>query len=76
MYMENATTAMIEGRDKVVLKLTSGKELVLTNVLHVPAITKNLISGPTLSNKGFKMVFESDKVVVTKGGVYIGKGLP
>ena len=51
-----------------------GKDLVLKNVLHVPAITKNLISGPTLSNKGFEMVFESDKFVITKGGVYVGKG--
>ncbi|KAI3771505.1 hypothetical protein L6452_02670 [Arctium lappa] len=74
MYMGNATTAKVEGRGRVNLKLTSGKELVLTNVLHVPAITKNLISGSTLSNKGFKIVFESDKFVITKGGVYVGKG--
>ncbi|KAI3746840.1 hypothetical protein L6452_09282 [Arctium lappa] len=74
MYMRNATTTKVEGRGKVNLKLTSGNELVLTNVLHVPAITNNLISGPTLRNKGFKIVFESDKVVITKGGVYVGKG--
>ncbi|GJT28692.1 retrovirus-related pol polyprotein from transposon TNT 1-94 [Tanacetum coccineum] len=54
--------------------LTSGKDLVLSNVLHVPNITKNLISGPILSNKGFKLVIESDKLVITKGGVYVGKG--
>ncbi|GJT19305.1 retrovirus-related pol polyprotein from transposon TNT 1-94 [Tanacetum coccineum] len=29
---------------------------------------------PILSNKGFKLVFESDKFVITKGGVYVGKG--
>ena len=50
------------------------KELVLSDVLHVPEVTKNLISGPVLSNKGFKLVFESDKFVLTKGGVYVGKG--
>ncbi|KAJ9556753.1 hypothetical protein OSB04_011367 [Centaurea solstitialis] len=58
----------------VTLKLTSGKELVLSNVFHVPEISKNLISGPVLSNKGFKVVIESDKFVITKGGVYVGKG--
>lgn len=58
----------------MVLKLTSGKELALTNVLHVPQIRKNLISGSLLSNKGFKIVFESDKVVLTKGEMYVGKG--
>lgn len=74
LYMGNASTATIEGKGKVILKLTSGKELALTNVLHVPEIRKNLISGSLLSNKGFKIVFESDKVVLTKGRMYVGKG--
>ncbi|GJX33215.1 retrovirus-related pol polyprotein from transposon TNT 1-94 [Tanacetum coccineum] len=74
MFMGNGTSSKIEGKGKVILKLTSGKDLVLSNVLHVPNITKNLISGPILSNKGFKLVIESDKFVITKGGVYVGKG--
>ncbi|GJX96524.1 retrovirus-related pol polyprotein from transposon TNT 1-94 [Tanacetum coccineum] len=74
MFMGNETSSKIEGKGKVILKLTSGKDLVLSNVLHVPNITKNLISGPILSNKGFKLVIESDKLVITKGGVYVGKG--
>nr|GEY75920.1 hypothetical protein [Tanacetum cinerariifolium] len=61
-------------KGKVILRLTSGKDFVLSNVLHVPNITKNLISGLILSNKGFKLVIESDKFVITKGGVYVGKG--
>ena len=32
------------------------------------------MSGSLLSNKGFRLVFESDKFVLTKSGVYIGKG--
>ena len=43
-------------------------------VLHVPDIRKNLISGSILSKKGFRMVFESDKFALTKGGMYVGKG--
>nr|GFA55365.1 putative disease resistance protein At3g14460 [Tanacetum cinerariifolium] len=74
MFMGNGTGSKIEGKGKVILKLTSGKDLVLSNVLHVPNITKNLIYGPILSNKGFKLVFESDKFVITKGGAYVGKG--
>ncbi|KAJ9567517.1 hypothetical protein OSB04_003483 [Centaurea solstitialis] len=74
MFMGNATTSKVEGKGSVTLKLTSGKELVLSNVFHVPEISKNLISGPVLSNKGFKVVIESDKFVITKGGVYVGKG--
>ncbi|GJZ23366.1 pol polyprotein [Tanacetum coccineum] len=74
MFMGNGTASKIEGKGKVVLKLTSGNDLVLSNVLHVRNITNNLISSPILSNKGFKIVFESDKFVITKGGVYVGKG--
>ncbi|GJY24987.1 hypothetical protein Tco_0399713 [Tanacetum coccineum] len=74
MFMGNGTASKIEGKWKVIVKLTSGKDLVLSNVLHVPNITKNMISGPTLSNKEFKVVFELNKFVITKGGVYVGKG--
>ncbi|GKD55435.1 hypothetical protein Tco_1288822, partial [Tanacetum coccineum] len=72
--MGNRTASNIEGKGKIILKLTSEKDLILSNVLHVPNITKNMISDPILSNKGFKLVFESDNFVVTKGGVYVGKG--
>ena len=42
--------------------------------LHVPEIRKNLVSGPILSKKGFKLVFESDRFILTKAGMYVGKG--
>nr|GEX58114.1 putative disease resistance protein At3g14460 [Tanacetum cinerariifolium] len=64
----------IEGKGNVIIKPTSGNDLVLSNVLDVSNITKNLIYGPILSNKRFKLVIESDKLVITKGGVYAGKG--
>ena len=57
----------------MVLKMTYGKELVLTDVLHVPDIRKNLVSGSMLSKNGFKLVFESDKFVLMKNGMYVGK---
>lgn len=53
--------------------MTSGKELTLNNVLHVPDIRKNLVSGSLLSKAGFKLVFESDKFILTKKW-YVGKG--
>ena len=74
LYMGNATDVTVAGKGKVILKFTSGKELALMDVLHVPEITKNLIFGHVLSKKGFKLVFESDKFVLTKGGTFVGKG--
>ncbi|KAL5563884.1 hypothetical protein UlMin_033631 [Ulmus minor] len=74
LYMGNSATSEIEGQGKVVLKMTSGKELTLNNVLYVLEIRKKLVSGLLLSKHGFHMVFESDKVVLTKSGMYVGKG--
>jgi len=46
----------------------------LKNVQHVPIINKNLVSGPLLCKDGFKVVLESNKLVVSKHGQVIGKG--
>ncbi|XP_062118580.1 large ribosomal subunit protein eL21x/eL21w-like [Humulus lupulus] len=54
--------------------MTSGKELTLNNVLYVPEIRKNLVSGSLLNKHGFCIVFESEKVVMTKSGMYVGRG--
>ncbi|KAL0431577.1 UNVERIFIED_CONTAM: Retrovirus-related Pol polyprotein from transposon TNT 1-94 [Sesamum radiatum] len=45
LFMGNSATSNIVGLGKVVLKMTSGKELTLIDVLHVPDIRKNLVSG-------------------------------
>ena len=74
LFMGNSSTSKVEGKGKVILKMTSGKELTLNDVLHVLEIRKNLVSGSLLSKKGFRLVFESDKFVLTKSGIYVGKG--
>ncbi|CAL2245916.1 unnamed protein product [Prunus armeniaca] len=74
LYMGNSSASTVMGKGKVFLKFTSGKELTFLDVLHVPEIRENLVSSPILSNKGFKLVFESNKFVLTKGGMFIGKG--
>ena len=74
LFMGNSSTSKVEGKGKVILKMTSGKELALNDVLHVPEIRKNLVSGLLLSKKGFRLVFESDKFVLSKSGIYAGKG--
>ncbi|KAL0550096.1 hypothetical protein IC582_014594 [Cucumis melo] len=74
LFMGNSSTSKVEGQGKVILKMTSGKELTLNNVLHVPDVLKNLVSGSLLSKNGFKLVFVSDKFVLFKNKMYIGKG--
>ena len=58
----------------MILKMTSGHEVTLTNVKHVPDMRKNLVSGTLLSKNGFATNFEADKLVIRKNGMYLGRG--
>jgi hypothetical protein len=62
------------GASTVNPKLTSGKTLRMRNVQQVPTIKKNLVSGSLLCRDGFKLVFESNKCVLSKYGYFVGKG--
>ncbi|KAL8132571.1 hypothetical protein AgCh_008162 [Apium graveolens] len=48
--------------------------LTLKNVLYVPDIRKNLVSGSLLNKHGFRIIIESDKVILSKSGMFVGKG--
>ncbi|GJT78342.1 pol polyprotein [Tanacetum coccineum] len=74
LYMGNSAIADIKGEGDVILKMTSEKELKLTNVLYVLEIRKNLVSGWLLNKFGFRLVFKSDKFVLSKNQMYVGKG--
>jgi hypothetical protein len=74
MLMGNNSRASIQGVGTVNLKFTSEKTVQLKNVQHVSSINKNLVSGSLLCRDGFKLVFESNKVVISKYGQFVGKG--
>jgi len=44
-YVENFMTVRVMGKGKILLKFTSGKLLSLSNVLYVPSLPTNLVSG-------------------------------
>ena len=73
LYMGNVSSSMVEDKGAVVLNLTLGKKLTSMDALFVPKIRKNLVFSSFLSKKGFKLVFESDKLVLTKSGTFVGK---
>ncbi|PWA42899.1 Copia-like retrotransposon [Artemisia annua] len=74
VVMANSDRADVCGFGTVKLKFTSGKVVTLQNVYHVPSIPKCLISVSKLDEHGFKITFESRKVVISKHGVFVGKG--
>ena len=74
VYLGDSNTTQVLGKDKIMLKLTSGKTLALSDVLHVPNIRVNLVSVALLGKVGVKVSFESDRIVMTKNNVFVGKG--
>lgn len=74
LYMNNSAISKFEGWEKVILKMILGKELSLTDVLNVPDVQKNLVFKFVLSKKGSILVFEFNKFVLTKNGMYVGEG--
>ena len=40
----------------------------------VPSIKKDLVSGSQLCRDGYKLVFESNKCILSKYGTFVGKG--
>jgi hypothetical protein len=72
--MGNGSHVRVLGISMINLKLTSGKTIRLKNVQHIPTIKKNLVSGSLLCRDGFKLVFESNKYVLSKYGNFVGKG--
>ena len=72
--MGNRSHPRVLGIGTVNLKFTSGKIVQLKNMQHVPTINKNLVSVSLLCKDGFKVVLESNRLVVLKYGQFIGKG--
>ena len=74
VLMRNGSHVSIFGVGTVDLRLTSGKIVHLKNTQHAPTINKNLVSGSLLYRDGYKLVFESNKIVLSKFGNFVGKG--
>ncbi|GJT78812.1 zinc finger, CCHC-type containing protein [Tanacetum coccineum] len=74
LYMGDEHFAPVHGKGSVALEFSSGKTVTLFNVLYVPKLRKNLVSGPVLNKCGYKQVYESDKYILSKCGVFVGFG--
>lgn len=72
IYLGDSGTARVTRKGKVPLKLTSNKSLPLHHVLYVPKICRNLVFG-FLNKAGVKLVFESNKIILSQNGDFLGK---
>ena len=60
IMLGDSHTIEVVGIGEMLLKFTSGREVTLKDVFHVPDIRKNLLSSFLLNKAGFKQVFEAD----------------
>jgi hypothetical protein len=74
VYLEDSRIANVLGKGKVLLKLTLGKTLALNEMMHVLNIRANLVSIALLGKFRIKVLFEFDKIVMTKKNVFMGGG--
>ena len=74
VFMGNSSSCSVKGIGMVKIPFSSGKMLTLKDVLHIPRLHKSLLSVKKLDDNGFKVVFESNKVILSKKGSFVGKG--
>nr|GEU97797.1 zinc finger, CCHC-type [Tanacetum cinerariifolium] len=74
LYMGDEHFAPVHGKGSIALEFSYGKTVTLFNLLYVSILCKNLVSGPVLNKCGYKQVYESDKYILSKCGVFIGFG--
>lgn len=74
VFMKNSTIARVLGKGNIFLKLTSGKNIVLDDVLYVLSLSRNFVYGNLLNKAGLKIVFEAAKVIITRNREFVRKG--
>jgi hypothetical protein len=74
LLMGNRSHVCVLGVGTIILKFISGKTVLLNNMQHVLSIKKNIVSASQLCQDGYKLVFESNKCILSKYGTFIGKG--
>ena len=73
VFMGDSKSTPVIGKGKVLFKLTSKKMLVICDVLHELDICCNLVSISLLGKVGVRILFDSDKMVLTKNDAFVGK---
>ena len=63
------------GRGKFKLKLQGGRIIPLPDVLHIPALARNMIYVSKMDDAGVKTVFEKDACKMVRGALVLMHGV-
>lgn len=72
--MGNEGCSKVLGKGNIEIIFSSGKKFIISNVLRVSIMSRNLASGDLLSKSGIKTVYEAGKLILTKNENFTGKG--
>jgi hypothetical protein len=64
----------IAGIGSMVFKTPSGEDAIITEVLHVPSLSRNLLSGPALSAKGCKTSLNEATIQIENDNTLLMEG--
>ena len=62
------------GSGEVELKFISRLVFTLKDVLYTPSMRKNVMSSYLMNKAGLKQTMKSDQYVISKNGLFVGKG--
>jgi len=75
VFLGDDRKARIIGHGKLKLKRQGGRVRTLLGVLHIPTLTKNLISVSKLDDVGVKIVFKKDTYKMVWGALVLMRGV-
>ena len=74
--MGNGAKVQVEAQGDYVLKLPSGLEICLKNVLYAPSLTRNIISVSLLRQYGFDLKFVNNEIYALMNDMFYFKATP
>ena len=72
LKVANGVTADVEAIGELTLELDDGFQLKLNNVLYVPSLSRNLISGSCLADYGYDCHFGKEQCEIKFNNKYVG----
>ncbi|KAD6118936.1 hypothetical protein E3N88_10207 [Mikania micrantha] len=76
LFMGNGAKVHVEAQGDYVLKLPSGLEVILKNILYAPSLTRNIISVSLLRQYGYDFKFVDNDIHVSLNHMFYFKAMP